>query len=238
MPYSVRLTGAYQPGCEPQAVHAALATLFRQDAQRVEQLIASRATIKRSVDSQTAQRFRQAIEAAGAGCAIDEDATHLAIDVPASAAGSATPSNSAPEEETTIWEGGPSPAAYAGPIALGLLMLPLAGAGLLVWLGVWIAWKSARYKLTSQRLFLRRGFVSRKVHELELYRVTDVALSQSVLQRLFRIGTVTVVANDPTTPSLAMPGIADPESVKETIRSAYRRARKTEGVRVGERMVE
>lgn len=83
------------------------------------------------------------------------------------------------DEETTIWEGGPSPAAYAGPIALGALLLPA-----------------------------------------------------------FRIGTVNVVANDPTTPSLAMPGIANPETVKETIRTAYRRSRRAEGVRVGERMVE
>jgi len=49
---------------------------------------------------------------------------------------------------------------------------------------------------------------------------------------------VRVVANDPTTPSLVMPGIADPENVKETLRTTYRRARKAEGVRVGERMVE
>ena len=112
------------------------------------------------------------------------------------------------------------------------------GVGLLVWLGAWIAWKSAGYQLTNQRLFVRRGLIARKVQELELYRVTDVAFTQGVIERLFGIGTVSVVANDPTTPTLAMPGIADPETVKETIRTAYRRARRAEGVRVGERMVE
>ena len=235
MPYSVRLTGTYHAGLEPQAVNEALATLFRQDVARVAQLIAARATIKRSVDAPTAQRFREAVENAGAGCAIEEDVTHLAIDVPAA---SATQPAHASDEEATIWEGGPSPAAYAGPIALGALLLPLFGAGLLVWLGVWIAWKSAAYKLTSQRLFVRRGLISRKVQELELYRVTDVAFSQGVVDRLFGIGTVSIVANDPTTPSLAMPGITGPETVKETIRTAYRRARRAEGVRVGERMIE
>jgi membrane protein YdbS with pleckstrin-like domain len=238
MSYSVRLTGAYRPGFEPQAVHDSLATLFRQDAGRVAQLIATGATIKRGIDAPTAERFRQAIENAGAGCAIDEDVTHLAIDVPPSAAGTVATPASTYDDETTIWEGGPSPAAYAGPIALGLLLLPAFGIGLLVWLVAWIAWKSAGYRLTSQRLFVRSGFISRKVQELELYRVTDVAFSQGVIQRLFGIGTVTVVANDPTTPSLAMPGIADPETVKETIRTAYRRSRRAEGVRVGERMVE
>lgn len=235
MPYSVRLTGTYRAGLEPQAVNEALATLFRQDAGHVAQLIASGATIKRAVDAPTAERFREAIESAGAGCAIDEDVTHLAIDLPAPA--DTSPAH-ASNDEATIWEGGPSPAAYAGPIALGLLLLPVFGAGLLVWLGVWIAWKSAAYKLTSQRLFVRRGFVSRKVQELELYRVTDVAFSQGIIERLFGIGTVSIVANDPTTPSIAMPGITGPETVKETIRTAYRRARRAEGVRVGERMVE
>jgi membrane protein YdbS with pleckstrin-like domain len=234
MSFSVRLTGGYRPGYDPQAVHDSLAKLFRQDAARVAQLIAAGATIKRGVDAPTAERFRQAIETAGAGCAIDEEDTHLAIDVPAPAVAV----TAAPDEEATIWEGGPSPAAYAGPIALGALLLPAFGIGLLVWLGVWIAWKSARYKLTNQRLFVRSGFIARKVQELELYRVTDVAFSQGLVERSFGIGTVSVVANDPTTPRLAMPGIADPETVKETIRTAYRRARRAEGVRVGERMVE
>jgi uncharacterized membrane protein YdbT with pleckstrin-like domain len=158
--------------------------------------------------------------------------------VPAASTGTAISPSTAHDEEATIWEGGPSPAAFAGPIVLGLVLLPAFGIGLLVWLGTWIAWKSAGYRLTSQRLFVRSGFISRKVQELELYRVTDVAFSQGIIQRLFGIGTVTVVANDPTTPSLAMPGIADPEIVKETIRTAYRRSRRAEGVRVGERMVE
>ena len=86
MSHSVRLTGGYRAGFEPQAVHDSLATLFRQDAARVAQLVASGATIKRGVDAPTAERFRQAIENAGAGCAIDEDVAHLAIDVPPSTA--------------------------------------------------------------------------------------------------------------------------------------------------------
>jgi len=236
MTYSVRLTKAYRDGFDAQQVDHALAALFRQDAVRVAQRVASGATIKRGVDAATAERYRTAIEAAGAGCAIDDEATHLAIDLPEAARGTGA-GTAAPEEETTIWEAGPSLAAYVGPIVLGGLLL-VVGVGLLVWLLTWIAWKSASYKLTTQRLFLRRGIVSRKVQELELYRATDVMFSQGIIERLFGIGTVTVVANDPTTPQLVMPGIADPEKVKETIRSAYRRARRAEGVRVGERMVE
>ena len=238
MPYNVRLTGAYRPGFAPQAVHDALATLFRQPPERVAELITAGATIKRNIDAETAERFRRAIEATGAVCAIDEPVTHLAIDLPAEPASDPATAPAGADDEGNIWEGGPSLAAYAGPIALGALLLPVAGVGLLVWLGVWIAWKSASYRLTSQRLFVRKGLLSRRIQELELYRVTDVALDQGVVQRLFGIGTVTVVANDPTTPRLAMPGIAEPETVKETIRSAYRAARRREGVRVGERMVE
>ena len=234
MPFNVRLTGEYRDAADPQAVHEALAAAFHQDARRMADLVAARATIKRHVDAATAQRFREAIERAGAGCAIDEDVP-LAIDATALAAPAPAASH---DEETTIWEGGPALAAFAGPIALGLLLLPAFGLGLLVWLGALIAWKSASYKLTTQRLFLRRGFISRQVQELELYRVSDVAFAQGFVQRLFGVGTLTVIANDPTTPRVSMPGVADPERVKETIRSAYRKARRAEGVRVGERMVE
>src|SRR5688572_3467613 len=160
MTYSVRLTKAYRDGFDAQQVDHALAALFRQDAVRVAQLVASGATIKRGVDAATAERYRTAMEAAGAGCAIDDEATHLAIDLPEAARGTGA-GTAAPEEETTIWEAGPSLAAYVGPIVLGGLLL-VVGVGLLVWLLTWIAWKSASYKLTTQRLFLRRGIVSRK----------------------------------------------------------------------------
>jgi hypothetical protein len=68
------------------------------------------------------------------------------------------------------------------------------------------------------------------VNELELYRVKDVVLDQGSLQRLLGYGTITVMAEDDTTPEVALERVSRPTRVKELIRTHYRAARQREGV--------
>ncbi len=119
-----------------------------------------------------------------------------------------------------------SPRVALVPVALGLVLLLL----------VWIRVKSCSYRLTTQRLFVRRGWLSRHVDELELYRVKDVAVNQGILQRLLGYGTVTVLADDDTTPETDLVRISSPTKVKEMIRTQYRAARQREGVHPAELM--
>lgn len=114
---------------------------------------------------------------------------------------------------------------WAQPAALGFLVL-----GVILLLIVWIRVKSRNYRLTTQRLFVRRGWLSRHVDELELYRVKDVTTDQGIMQRLLGYGTVTVLANDDTTPRLELSSVAAPLKIKETIRTQYRTARQKEKV--------
>jgi uncharacterized membrane protein YdbT with pleckstrin-like domain len=114
-------------------------------------------------------------------------------------------------------------------------LIPLA-LGLLVLLAVWIQKSSSSYRLTNQRLFVRRGWLAKNVNELELYRVEDVQVNQGVMERLLGYGTVTVLAADDTTPQVQLIGVSSPLAVKETIRTQYRAARKREGVRPTEFM--
>jgi membrane protein YdbS with pleckstrin-like domain len=113
-----------------------------------------------------------------------------------------------------------------GPLALGVLLL----------LFLWIRVKSCSYRLTTQRLFVRRGWLAKHVNELELYRVKDVVVDQGVLQRLLGYGTITVLADDDTTPEVHLVRISRPTTVKEMIRTQYRAARQREGVRPTEFM--
>ena len=64
----------------------------------------------------------------------------------------------------------------------------------------------------------------------ELFRIKDVKMQQNVIQRLWGIGDITVISSDETSPILEINGVRDPENVKETLRAAYREARKSEGV--------
>ena len=119
-------------------------------------------------------------------------------------------------------------------LLIGILLVPFFGIGLIVIAMVWLTVRSTSYRMTSERIFLRSGFISKKIQETELYRIKDVAFSQGIIQRIFGIGNISIISSDAETPSWAMRSVPNPEQIKETIRTAFRQARKLEGVRVTE----
>ena len=82
-----------------------------------------------------------------------------------------------------------------------------------------------KYRLTSERFFVIKGIIARSMDELELIRVNDVVMHQGIWDRIMGIGRVTILSNDETTPEVNIPGIGDPEFVKEQIRGAASKKR-------------
>ncbi len=81
------------------------------------------------------------------------------------------------------------------------------------------------YRLSTHRFFRRRGLLSRRLDELELIRVDDVAVTQDFVQRMLNVGTVTLITTDATDPKLPIVGIDDPVGLKEKIRAQVRARR-------------
>jgi len=86
---------------------------------------------------------------------------------------------------------------------------------------------SIKYRLTTDRFFIITGIISRSIDELELIRVNDVIMHQGVWERIMGIGKVTIISNDESTPEIHMRWISDPEFVKEQIRNAASKKRKS-----------
>lgn len=140
-----------------------------------------------------------------------------------------------PDEERELFSLRPTARAFLGQIVLGILLLPvLVGIGLLI--NVWYKVASLRYRLTSQRLFIQKGLIAKHLEEVEVFRIKDVTLRQTFLQRLLGFGTIVVLSSDDTNPELVMIGINQPVDVKEMIRNTFRAARRREGVRIAEFM--
>ena len=112
-----------------------------------------------------------------------------------------------PADETTLWEG--TPHGLLNPIETHAI----------------------RWVLTTERLRVVRGILSRSTEEVELTRVRDVSFEQSLAQRALGIGTVTVVGTDATAPSVVLHDVEEPEQVKELIRQAVRDQRRRHRVR-------
>lgn len=93
-----------------------------------------------------------------------------------------------------------------------------------------------RYALSDDRLFLSVGFISVKDEEILLYRIRDITTSRSLWQRMFGVGTVTVLSSDKTMPTLQLKNIKRPMAVKELIHRQVEEMKIRRRVRVGEIM--
>ena len=93
-----------------------------------------------------------------------------------------------------------------------------------------------RYAMSEDRLFTSVGFLNIQDDEILLYRVRDIDTSRSLWQRLFGVGTVTVLSSDKTMPTLVLKNIKDPISVKELIHHQVEEIKLKRRVRIGEIM--
>jgi hypothetical protein len=157
----------------------------------------------------------------------------------------APPSNPIPEKEETLWKGTPSQLSRLGAHALGgglTLVLAAGGFAFPALFGValiplafvawtWIEVSSTIFELTTERIRVTRGILSRKTDDLELYRIKDHVLLRPLWLRLLGLATIELESSDRTTPKLQIPAIRQAESVRETIRQCVELRRQQRGVR-------
>ena len=93
-----------------------------------------------------------------------------------------------------------------------------------------------RYALSEDRLFTSVGFLNIKDDEILLYRVRDIDTSRTIWQRIFGVGTITVISSDKTMPNLVLKNIKDPVFVKELIHKQVEETKIKRRVRFGEVM--
>lgn len=93
-----------------------------------------------------------------------------------------------------------------------------------------------RYAMSEDRLFVSIGFLNIKDEEVLLYRVRDITTSRNLWQRIFGVGTVTVVSSDKTQPTILLKNIKGPMAVKELLHQQVEDMKLKRRVRVGEIM--
>lgn len=92
------------------------------------------------------------------------------------------------------------------------------------------------YALSEDRLFTSVGFLSIQDDEVLLYRVRDIDTRRTLWQRMFGVGTVTVMSSDKTMPTLVLKNIKNPIAVKEMIHKQVEKVKIERRVRLGEIM--
>jgi uncharacterized membrane protein YdbT with pleckstrin-like domain len=104
----------------------------------------------------------------------------------------------------------------------GLSPLVIAVAGpvpLLIGIAYsWLVRLGAEYRLYDDSLEIETGLVSRNIDNLQLFRVRDLRLRQSLFGRLLGVGDVNVTSTDQSTPHLIIRGVTAPRSLYDAIR--------------------
>lgn len=132
--------------------------------------------------------------------------------------------------EEKLWEGGPSQLTRLGTYLLCLLLAPLV-IPIFFALAKYLQVRSCRYELTNERLRVRRGVLSRRTDELELYRVRDLTVVEPFFLRLVGRGHVILDTTDASTPQLTLEAVADPQKVRDLVRRGVEARRQVAGVR-------
>lgn len=91
-----------------------------------------------------------------------------------------------------------------------------------------------RYGLSEDRLFLSVGLISVRDEEVLLYRVRDISTKRTLWQRMFGVGSVTVLSSDKTMPTLLLKNVKKPLMVKELIHDHVEAAKLSRRVRISE----
>ena len=89
------------------------------------------------------------------------------------------------------------------------------------------------YSITNRRLIIETGLLSRRLHQTRLERVQNVNASQSLIQRLARIGTVDFDTAGESDFDFAFHGVSDPREIVRTVDRALHDMGLSPGPRTG-----
>ena len=95
-----------------------------------------------------------------------------------------------------------------------------------------------KYRLTTNRLFVNTGFLTQREDEVRLYRITDVSLSRTLMQRVFGLSTIHCNSSDKTLGNFDIINIKDGEEVKEIFSQSVERERIARRVSTRENMID
>jgi uncharacterized membrane protein YdbT with pleckstrin-like domain len=117
-------------------------------------------------------------------------------------------------------------AAVIGALASGTVVAILAGVAVLalvVLVGV-IKRMATRYVITTERLHIRRGILSKATQETRIQRVQNVNTDQSFFERLMQVGTVDFDTAGSDDSEFRFVGVSDPRNVVRAVDRAQRSA--------------
>jgi uncharacterized membrane protein YdbT with pleckstrin-like domain len=131
------------------------------------------------------------------------------------------------EGEVVLFEGRAALVPGFGTLLVAILTLGL-------WLIVrWFQTLGKTYRITNRRIVVETGVLSKKLEQVDLYRVADYTVERPFGQRIMGTGNLLLKTFDKTTPELHVLGIkTDVVGLYEQVRAATEADKARRGVRM------
>lgn len=92
-------------------------------------------------------------------------------------------------------------------IALGIILLPAVGIGLIFLIIAYIRYMTTELAITTKRVIVKSGFIRRRTIEININKVETIQVDQEILGRMFNFGTLVISgAGNPQAPIAGISG--------------------------------
>ena len=98
------------------------------------------------------------------------------------------------------------------------------------WIYKWIDLKSRVFRVTNDRVEFEHGILSKSLHNMDMWRVQDIAFNQSLIQRMLGLGRVLILSSDKDTPVVNIGPIYNARELYNKLKKAQLEADRRRGV--------
>lgn len=82
---------------------------------------------------------------------------------------------------------------------------------------MWFPWTFTKYEVRNGRLYIQTGLFKTNFDETLLYRIVDIRLTRTLLQKIFGTGTVSLFTRVDVNREIKLENVKNPVEVKEYI---------------------
>jgi len=126
-----------------------------------------------------------------------------------------------------LYEGRPALVPSVGALIICILTLGLA---LIVY---WLKQRGRHYRITSERVVVEQGIFSKRMDQIDIYRINDYVVERPFGQRIMGTGNLILHTMDRSSPQMRLDHLAiDVTTLYEQLRGATETQKRQRGVRV------
>ncbi|MCU4973982.1 PH domain-containing protein [Halobacteria archaeon AArc-m2/3/4] len=120
-------------------------------------------------------------------------------------------------DEEILWSGEPELLGYAWLFAMGIVLIPVFGIGIVIIASTYLSLKNTAYVITTESVFKKTGILSRKITDIGHENIQDTGYKQGIVGRYYEFGTVQISTAGGSGVEMSLAYVPDPLNVQSQL---------------------